>query len=151
MSEYSKRFQSGEAAEHYDEAVYAPASRDSFIWSLQKEYLTRLAASLRQDRGSLRYLDFACGTGRVLEALQPFGTAVDAVDIAEAMAERARRRVPSARVAVGDVLEMPEIIGLCTRVAVMREGRIVGILEGEEISEQEIMRYSAGLKKKTAA
>ncbi len=47
--------------------------------------------------------------------------------------------------------EMPEIIGLCTRVAVMREGRIVGILEGDEISEQEIMRYAAGLKKKDAA
>ncbi|NKJ33426.1 sugar ABC transporter ATP-binding protein [Rhizobium sp. SG570] len=47
--------------------------------------------------------------------------------------------------------EMPEVIGLCTRVAVMREGRIVGVLEGEEISEQEIMRYAAGLKKKTAA
>jgi len=47
--------------------------------------------------------------------------------------------------------EMPEIIGLCTRVAVMREGRIVGMLEGDEISEQEIMRYAAGLKKKQAA
>ncbi|NTF69265.1 sugar ABC transporter ATP-binding protein [Rhizobium rhizogenes] len=47
--------------------------------------------------------------------------------------------------------EMPEVIGLCTRVAVMREGRIVGVLEGEEISEQEIMRYAAGLKKKAAA
>ncbi|WP_267553652.1 sugar ABC transporter ATP-binding protein [Rhizobium rhizogenes] len=47
--------------------------------------------------------------------------------------------------------EMPEVIGLCTRVAVMREGRIVGMLEGDEISEQEIMRYAAGLKKKTAA
>ncbi|MBM7048627.1 MULTISPECIES: sugar ABC transporter ATP-binding protein [Rhizobium] len=47
--------------------------------------------------------------------------------------------------------EMPEVIGLCTRVAVMREGRIVGVLEGDEISEQEIMRYAAGLKKKTAA
>ncbi|MDO9415270.1 sugar ABC transporter ATP-binding protein [Pararhizobium sp.] len=47
--------------------------------------------------------------------------------------------------------EMPEIIGLCTRVAVMREGQIVGVLEGDEISEQEIMRYSAGLKKKAAA
>jgi ribose transport system ATP-binding protein len=44
--------------------------------------------------------------------------------------------------------EMQEVIGLCTRVAVMREGRIVGLLEGDEISEQEIMRYSAGLKKK---
>jgi ribose transport system ATP-binding protein len=47
--------------------------------------------------------------------------------------------------------EMPEVIGLCTRIAVMREGRIVGVLEGEEISEQEIMRYAAGLKRKTAA
>ncbi|APO69279.1 sugar ABC transporter ATP-binding protein [Rhizobium mongolense] len=47
--------------------------------------------------------------------------------------------------------EMPEVIGLCTRIAVMREGRIVGILEGDEISEQEIMRYAAGLKKKIAA
>ena len=43
---------------------------------------------------------------------------------------------------------MPEVIGLCTRIAVMREGRIVGVLEGDEISEQEIMRYAAGLKKK---
>ena len=47
--------------------------------------------------------------------------------------------------------ELPEVIGLCTRIAVMREGRIVGMLEGEEISEQEIMRYAAGLKKKEAA
>ncbi|MDM9620788.1 sugar ABC transporter ATP-binding protein [Rhizobium sp. S96] len=46
--------------------------------------------------------------------------------------------------------EMPEVIGLCTRVAVMREGRVVGVLEGDEISEQEIMRYAAGLKKKAA-
>ncbi|NBZ87702.1 sugar ABC transporter ATP-binding protein [Stagnihabitans tardus] len=47
--------------------------------------------------------------------------------------------------------EMPEIIGLCTRVVVMRAGRIVGVLEGDEISEQEIMRYSAGLKQKAVA
>ncbi|MEH3092871.1 MULTISPECIES: sugar ABC transporter ATP-binding protein [Rhizobium/Agrobacterium group] len=47
--------------------------------------------------------------------------------------------------------EMQEVIGLCTRVAVMREGRIVGMLEGDEINEHEIMRYAAGLKTKTAA
>ncbi len=41
---------------------------------------------------------------------------------------------------------MQEIIGMCTRVAVMREGCITGWLEGDEINEQEIMRYSAGLK-----
>ncbi|MGP4802650.1 sugar ABC transporter ATP-binding protein [Agrobacterium cavarae] len=47
--------------------------------------------------------------------------------------------------------EMQEVMGLCTRVAVMREGRIVGMLEGDEINEHEIMRYAAGLKTKTAA
>jgi ribose transport system ATP-binding protein len=47
--------------------------------------------------------------------------------------------------------EMPEVIGLCTRVAVMREGHIVGVLEGDEINEQEIMRYAAGLKRQAAA
>jgi ribose transport system ATP-binding protein len=47
--------------------------------------------------------------------------------------------------------EMPEVIGLCTRMAVMREGRIVGLLEGDEINEQEIMRYAAGLKLKEAS
>ncbi|MFD1745366.1 sugar ABC transporter ATP-binding protein [Rhizobium helianthi] len=43
--------------------------------------------------------------------------------------------------------EMTEIIGLCTRVAVMREGRIAGMLEGEDVNEQVIMRYAAGLSK----
>lgn len=47
--------------------------------------------------------------------------------------------------------EMPEVIGLCTRVVVMRAGRLVGVLEGSEINEQEIMRYSAGLKQKAVA
>ena len=47
--------------------------------------------------------------------------------------------------------EMPEVIGLATRVAVMREGRIVGMLEGEEINEQVIMRYAAGLKRQMAS
>ena len=42
--------------------------------------------------------------------------------------------------------EMQEIIGLCHRVIVMREGRIAGMLEGAEITESEIMRYAAGLK-----
>lgn len=42
--------------------------------------------------------------------------------------------------------EMPEIIGTCHRVAVMREGRITGILSGDDINENEIVRYAAGLK-----
>jgi ribose transport system ATP-binding protein len=42
--------------------------------------------------------------------------------------------------------EMPEIIGICHRVFVMREGRIMGELTGDAINENEIVRYAAGLK-----
>lgn len=42
--------------------------------------------------------------------------------------------------------EMPEIIGVCHRVIVMREGRIMGELTGDAINEHEIVRFAAGLK-----
>jgi ribose transport system ATP-binding protein len=41
--------------------------------------------------------------------------------------------------------ELEEIIGLCTRVLVMREGRIVGEMEGTNINEEEIMMSAAGV------
>ncbi len=42
--------------------------------------------------------------------------------------------------------DITEIIGLSHRVAVMYHGEITGVLEGNEIEEQEIMRYATGLK-----
>lgn len=42
--------------------------------------------------------------------------------------------------------EMQELIGLCHRVIVMRDGHMTGTLEGEHINENEIVRYAAGLK-----
>ncbi|SHK56473.1 monosaccharide ABC transporter ATP-binding protein, CUT2 family [Shimia gijangensis] len=46
--------------------------------------------------------------------------------------------------------EMPEIIGVCHRVVVMREGQITGSLTGDDITENEIVRYAAGLKREGA-
>jgi len=40
--------------------------------------------------------------------------------------------------------ELPEVIGLCDRVVVMREGHFVATLEGDDINEQKIMRYAVG-------
>jgi ribose transport system ATP-binding protein len=42
--------------------------------------------------------------------------------------------------------ELEEVIGLCTRVLVMREGAIVGEMEGDHINEEEIMFCAAGVK-----
>ncbi|TVP49183.1 MAG: sugar ABC transporter ATP-binding protein [Halomonas sp.] len=42
--------------------------------------------------------------------------------------------------------EMSELIGLSHRVAVMCAGVLTGVLEGEQINEQEIMQYASGIK-----
>lgn len=39
--------------------------------------------------------------------------------------------------------EMPELLGMSDRIMVMSEGRMTGILEGQEASEEEIMRLAA--------
>lgn len=39
--------------------------------------------------------------------------------------------------------ELPEVLGLCDRIYVMREGRIVAELMGETASEEEIMKHAA--------
>lgn len=39
--------------------------------------------------------------------------------------------------------EMPELLGMSDRVMVMSEGRLTGILEGEQATETEVMRLAA--------
>ncbi len=47
--------------------------------------------------------------------------------------------------------ELEEVIGVCNRVIVMREGRIAGDLVGSEINEEEIMQRATGVKQGVAA
>ena len=47
--------------------------------------------------------------------------------------------------------ELPEIVGLCHRVVVMRSGQQMGTLSGGDINENEIVRYATGLKRESAA
>ena len=42
--------------------------------------------------------------------------------------------------------EMSEIIGLCNRVVVMRSGTVTGTLEGDAVTESEIVRFATGVK-----
>jgi ribose transport system ATP-binding protein len=41
--------------------------------------------------------------------------------------------------------ELEEIIGMCNRVVVMRDGKTVGTLEGDDINEEKIMFYATGV------
>jgi ribose transport system ATP-binding protein len=45
--------------------------------------------------------------------------------------------------------ELEEVIGMCSRVLVMRGGRVVAQLEGGRVTEEEIMFYATGVKEET--
>ena len=47
--------------------------------------------------------------------------------------------------------EMPELLGLCHRILVMRSGRIVGSLPGERATEGDIMHLAAGVRETRVA
>jgi ribose transport system ATP-binding protein len=42
--------------------------------------------------------------------------------------------------------ELEEVIGMCSRVLVMKGGRVVGQLEGQRVNEEEIMYFATGVK-----
>ena len=46
--------------------------------------------------------------------------------------------------------EMEELIGMCHRVVVMKDGAVTGVLEGEKITEEEIMLYATGINEEIA-
>lgn len=44
--------------------------------------------------------------------------------------------------------EMPELLGICDRIAVMYEGRITGVVERKEATQEKIMAYAANIVKR---
>jgi ribose transport system ATP-binding protein len=42
--------------------------------------------------------------------------------------------------------ELPEIIGLCHRAIIMREGNVMGELKGDELTEEAVMHLAAGVQ-----
>lgn len=101
MSSYRKSHLDAAVAEEY-ESVFA-GKVDSLIWDeFVKPWLfARLQAA--RESGARNYLDFACGTGRVLKVgWRAFGEGTG-IDISERMLDFARRRVPDARLICADV------------------------------------------------
>ena len=108
---YADRFQPQEAVAAYDTAEYGAESYSSAIWQLQRPVLEQVVKEFRAAQtGPVRLLDFACGTGRVLSALEPLVDAADGVDISENMVAVARGKCTKARLLVGDVLARPELL-----------------------------------------
>ena len=101
MTSYRTSHVGSRRGEQYDAAHAGKV--DSHIWdTFIKGFLCQqFAASVAG--GATRYLDFACGTGRVLKLGSKYFPAPLGIDISEDMLAVARERVPDATILCGDV------------------------------------------------
>ncbi len=96
------------------------SGRGRLYWqNFEKPYLEKLFTRLGKEYPG-RYLDFACGTSRILQlGLHHFIESVG-IDISEVMLAEARRKVPGARLIHTDVMVDPPDVGKFNVISLFR-------------------------------
>ena len=89
----------------YDDAL-AAAPFDAYMARIERELLLQIVPGLFPG-GVPRYLDFACGTGRVTETIAPLSDVSVGVDVSASMLARAKEKCPRARFVRHDVTRSP--------------------------------------------
>ena len=99
---YRQAFVDDSEVAHYETLVYRAGSYDSWIWRMQSDYVSAVL-DRRFPRGIGHYLDFACGSGRVLAMITPRAEHAVGVDVSDKMLAVARQRVPAATLEQRDI------------------------------------------------
>jgi len=81
--------------------MFQERSYVALLWELERKALDDLVPS--SNGAQLDYLDFACGTGRVLAYLEERMATAAGVDVSSSMLAEARRRTRRARLVEADV------------------------------------------------
>lgn len=96
-------------AKAYD-ANIAGSPFDAYMAAWERRLLPELIRRFHPS-GLQRYLDFACGTGRITEQIAPLAAQSTAVDISPAMIEQVRAKCPTTRLFLGDLTQDPMDLG----------------------------------------
>lgn len=101
----------------------------------ERPYLEKLFPRLGRENPG-RYLDFACGTGRIMELAWPHFTETVGIDVSESMLAEARLRIPSARLIQVDVMTEPPDVGTFQVISLFRF-----ILSAEDHLREGVLRW----------
>lgn len=101
---YREQFTSPEAARRY-EKFYSQKTLDSILWEIEKNYLLETVTELRNTVQKIDYLDFACGTGRVVCYLEPFVNTATGIDVSSEMLKIAQQKVKHASLYCKDITD----------------------------------------------
>jgi SAM-dependent methyltransferase len=157
-SAYTDHYQDlGSSGDSYDRSI---ANRfELAIFRLERVVLRDLFRRLRSSDPNTAYLDFACGTGRILEVFKDLIRTKVGVDTSAGQLAAAHERVPDAELIHGNLVENPELLAgrrfsLVTsfrlllnlepenRVPILRALREVLTADGYLIIDNHMNRYS---------
>lgn len=93
----------------YD-ANLAQSPFDSYMSTWERRHLPNIIEKYFPN-GLQRYLDFACGTGRITSQIAPMAQQSTAVDISPSMIEEARRKCPKTNFFLGDLTDLDPDLG----------------------------------------
>lgn len=108
---YRERFQLRDDAARYDQRIYRSGTIDDLLWQVEQRLLTDIVARFRSKHpGPVAYLDFACGTGRILSHVAPLVEQATGIDVSAAMLGRAGEKAPRAQLLCKDITAAGEPI-----------------------------------------
>ena len=91
----------GKGADNYESGIYKKNSYYSLMWELEKEYLKKF---LKKNRFK-DYLDFACGSGRVITFAEDFVENSTGVDVSTDMLKITRGKVKKSNLIQRDITQ----------------------------------------------
>ena len=103
MKNYRLSHQSGIKTKRYEEDVYRIGSYDDFVWQEEKKILDRELRVLKKRIPAPRYLDFACGTGRIIGYLENHVAESVGVDISREMLAVAKEKLHRSHLVEADI------------------------------------------------
>lgn len=92
--------------DEYDFKIYDKSSGDYYVWLREKDILNEILSEKSFDR----YMDFACGTGRILSEFEKYAKYSIGIDISEEMLEKAKKKNLKSELILGDAIESPHLI-----------------------------------------
>lgn len=100
---YRDKFKSPESVCAYEETEYGQQSASTLLWAIEQHILDSICDRWLGTNSSATYLDFACGTGRILAYLGPRMASSVGIDVSEQMLSVARTRIGNAKLLCKDI------------------------------------------------
>jgi SAM-dependent methyltransferase len=107
---YADYYKNKTAGEFYDSVVYNKDSYSSYLSEEEERWLAKQLRRLDKTIGGIKHLDFACGTGRIISAVEHISQQSTGIDISPEMISIAQTKVKKAKLEHGNILNEQNIV-----------------------------------------